>query len=174
MQINLQCIFNLNHPINSHLIWTCNEFLLHNSSYYLFPIYMEYLVDFFVHSDFSLTLLFTDNFPLNHKKLYCIYMLANTVLIYAYCENLEEWSWNRRGSGVSLTNWSYNQHKLSYTILFSSPALNLTTKWGIFLVRSTGSSYILQCCSKLYTKVCIELLNWNNRRGKSNIVHWFL
>ena len=46
------------------------------------------------------------------------------------------------------------QYKLSYTILFSSPASNLITQWGIFFVRGTGSSYRLQCFSKLYTKVC--------------------
>ena len=32
------------------------------------------------------------------------------------------------------------QYKLSYSILFSSLASNLTAQWGIFFVRGTGSS----------------------------------
>ena len=33
-----------------------------------------------------------------------------------------------------------HQYKLSYAILFSSPASNLTTQWGTFFVCDTGSS----------------------------------
>ena len=43
---------------------------------------MEYLaVMFFIHSDFSLTPLLTNDFSLNHENFYYIYMLVNSVLI---------------------------------------------------------------------------------------------
>ena len=59
----LQCIFHLNHLVNSNLIWTCNEFCctIHN----IFHIYSWYEIFgwiFSIHSDFLLTPLKTDDF----------------------------------------------------------------------------------------------------------------
>ena len=49
-------------------------------------------------------------------------------------------------------NVDASHYKLSYTILFSSPASNLTTQCMVFFVLVP---HRLQYYSKLYTKVCI-------------------
>ena len=76
----LQCIFHLNHLVNSNLIWTCNEFCctIHN----IFHIYSWYEIFgwiFSIHSDFLLTPLKTDDF--SKKNVYYIHMMANSVLV---------------------------------------------------------------------------------------------
>ena len=45
---------------------------------------MEYLAElFFVHSDFSLAQVLTNDFSQNHKNVYYIYIHANSILCYS-------------------------------------------------------------------------------------------
>ena len=78
----LQCIFHLNYILNSNLLWTCKEFccIIHQTSHNHHN--MEYFVElFFIHSDFSLKQLLTNDFSLNRNSFFYIYMYVNSVLI---------------------------------------------------------------------------------------------
>ena len=62
---NLQCIFHLNYLVNSKLYWI----LLHNSLFFPHTSYYGlYGWIIFVHSDFSLIPLLTNDFSLNHSN----------------------------------------------------------------------------------------------------------
>ena len=64
--------------------------MLQNSSYFPYSSHYQICAEiFFVHSDFSLTSLFTNDFSLNNKKLYDICMHVNSVQFCAYREKLE-------------------------------------------------------------------------------------
>ena len=75
MSCKFAVYFNLNQLINSNLIWICNEVCcpLHHISHA--HHIMAYLTELLlVHSNFSLTLLLTNYFSLNHTKLYYVFM----------------------------------------------------------------------------------------------------
>ena len=72
-------IFHLNNLVNSNLIWTCNEFCC---TIHHFHHIMEYLAELsFIHSDFSLTPLITNDLSLNYKNFCCFCKYVNSLLI---------------------------------------------------------------------------------------------